>query len=82
MRVPICTPSAPSANAAAIVEPSTKPPAATIGTSTFDRTSGSSTIDATGSGFLNPPPSPPSTMSPSTPASTAFSAPRSVGTTW
>ena len=28
MRVPICTPSAPSANAAAIVGPSTIPPAA------------------------------------------------------
>ena len=44
MRVPICTPSAPSANAAAIVGPSMMPPAAMIGTSTCERTSGSSTI--------------------------------------
>ena len=36
IRVPICTPSAPSANAAAIVAPSTMPPAAMIGTSTRD----------------------------------------------
>ena len=82
MRVPICTPSAPSANAAAIVAPSQMPPAAMIGTSTFERTSGSSTIVETSRGFLKPPPSPPSTTSPSTPASTAFSAARSVGTTW
>ena len=34
MRVPICTPSAPRANAAAMVAPSTMPPAAMIGTST------------------------------------------------
>ena len=33
MRVPICTPSAPRAKAAAIVAPSTMPPAAMIGTS-------------------------------------------------
>ena len=33
MRVPICTPSAPSANAAAMERPSTKPPAAMISTS-------------------------------------------------
>ena len=82
MRVPICTPSAPRANAAAIDGPSTMPPAAMIGTSTFERTSGSSTIVETSCGFLKPPPSPPSTTSPSTPASTAFSAPFSVGTTW
>ena len=37
---------------------------------------------ATSRGFLKPPPSPPSTTSPSTPASIAFWAPRSVGTTW
>ena len=82
MRVPICTPSAPSANAAAIEAPSVMPPAATIGTSTFDRTRGRSTIDETSRGFLNPPPSPPSTTSPSTPASTALRAAVSVGTTW
>ena len=82
MRVPICTPSAPRAKAAAIVAPSTMPPAAMIGTSTRERTSGSSTIVATGVGLLNPPPSPPSTTSPSTPASTALSAAASVGTTW
>ena len=82
MRVPICTPSAPRARAAAIVAPSRIPPAAMIGTSTFDTTSGSSTIVATSRGFLKPPPSPPSTTRPSTPASTAFSAPAGVGTTW
>ena len=82
MRVPICTPSAPSANAAAIVMPSQIPPAAMIGTSTRDRTSGSRTIVDTGVGLLNPPPSPPSTTKPSTPASTALSAVASVGTTW
>ncbi len=53
-----------------------------IGTSTFARTSGKSTIVDTSRWFLNPPPSPPSTTSPSTPASTAFSAACSVGTTW
>ena len=58
------------------------PPAAMIGTSTFERTSGSSTMVETSRGFLKPPPSPPSTTRPSTPASTAFSAARSVGTTW
>ena len=36
MRVPICTPSAPSTNAAAIDRPSQMPPAAMIGTSTFE----------------------------------------------
>ena len=82
IRVPICTPSAPRAKAAAIVAPSMIPPAAMIGTSTRERTSGSSTIVATGVGLLKPPPSPPSTTSPSTPASTAFSAAASVGTTW
>ena len=82
MRVPIWMPSAPSAKAAAIVAPSTMPPAAMIGTRTFDATSGSSTIVATSRGFLKPPPSPPSTTSPSTPASIAFSAPCRFGTTW
>ena len=82
MRVPICTPSAPRAKAAAIDAPSMMPPAAMIGTSTRERTSGSSTIVDTGVGLLKPPPSPPSTTSPSTPASTALSAAASVGTTW
>jgi hypothetical protein len=82
IRVPICTPSAPSANAAAMVAPSVIPPAAMIGTSTWLRISGNNTIDATGVGDLNPPPSPPSTTSPSTPASTAFLAAANVGTTW
>ena len=50
MRVPSCTPSAPSASAAAIVGPSTNPPAAITGTSTFETTSGSSTIVDTGAG--------------------------------
>ena len=36
----------------------------------------------TGRGLLNPPPSPPSTIRPSTPAATAFSAAAMVGTTW
>ena len=82
MRVPSCTPSAPSAKAAAIERPSTKPPAAMIGTSTFERISGSSTIEETSRVFLKPPPSAPSTTSPSTPASTALSAAFNVGTTW
>ena len=42
MRVPSWMPSAPSAKAAAIEAPSTNPPAATMGTSTWDRTRGSS----------------------------------------
>ena len=82
IRVPICTPSAPRANAAAMVAPSVIPPAAMIGTSTFDRTNGSRTMVATGVGLLNPPPSLPSTTRPSTPASTALSAALRVGTTW
>ena len=52
IRVPICAPSAPSANAAAIETPSAIPPAATIGTSTFAAISGSSTIDDAPSGVL------------------------------
>ena len=82
MRVPICTPSAPSAKAAAIERPSVIPPAAITGTPTFEQTSGSSTIVETSREFLKPPPSPPSTTSPSTPASIAFSAVPSEGTTW
>ena len=82
MRVPIWMPSAPRANAAAMVAPSTMPPAAMMGTSTCDATSGSSTMVDTGVGLLKPPPSPPSTISPSTPASTALRAACSVGTTW
>ena len=79
MRVPICTPSAPSANAAAMVRPSQMPPAAITGTSTCEHTSGISTIDATSRWFLKPPPSPPSATMPSTPASIAFSAAWQVG---
>ncbi len=75
-------PSAPSANAATMLLPSTKPPAAMIGTFTFDRTSGNNTIVATSFGFLKPPPSLPSTINPSTPHSTAFSAAARLGTTW
>ena len=82
MRVPICTPSAPSTSAAAIERPSHTPPAAMIGTSTRDAISGSSTIVDAPVGALKPPPSLPSTTSPSTPASTAFNAPRNDGTTW
>ena len=41
MRVPICTPSAPSIIAAAIDRPSQMPPAAMIGTSTCDAINGS-----------------------------------------
>ena len=81
MRVPICTPSAPRAKAAAIEGPSLMPPAAMMGTSTRERTSGSSTMVETGLGFLKPPPSPPSTTRPSTPASIALSAMSRVGTT-
>ena len=82
IRVPIWMPSAPIAKAAAMVLPSTNPPAAMMGTSTFERTSGSNTMVATSRGFLKPPPSLPSTINPSTPASTAFNAAWRVGTTW
>ena len=82
MRVPICTPSAPKAKAAAMERPSTKPPAAMMGTSTWERTKGSSTMLATSRGFLKPPPSPPSTTKPSTPQATAFLAAPRLGTTW
>ena len=82
MRVPIWTPSAPMARAAAIEGPSTMPPAAMIGTSKRLAISGTSTRVDAPSAFLNPPPSAPSTTRPSTPAAIAFSAPRSVGTTW
>ncbi|CAB4826143.1 unannotated protein [freshwater metagenome] len=82
IRVPICTPSAPSANAAAMERPSAMPPAAIIGRPTRLAMRGSSTIDVTSRGFLNPAPSLPSTTSPSTPESTALSAPLSDGTTW
>ena len=82
MRVPICTPSAPSANAAAIVRPSQIPPAAITGTSTLEHTSGTSTIDATSRVLLKPPPSPPSATMPSTPAAIAFIAACRLGTTW
>src|SRR6185369_7510509 len=82
MRVPIWTPSAPSAKAAAMVRPSVMPPAAITGRSVFEQTSGSRTMVATSRAFLNPPPSPPSTTSPSTPASMAFVAAAIDGTTW
>ena len=81
IRVPICTPSAPMANAPAIDKPSEIPPAAIMGMSTRERINGNKTIVETGLGFLKPPPSPPSTINPSTPASMAFSAMSSVGTT-
>ena len=82
MTVPRCTPSAPRASAAAMVFPSKKPPAAMTGTSKAVVTDGSRTIVETGRGLLNPPPSPPSTINPSTPASTGLTAARRVGTTW
>ena len=82
IRVPIWTPSAPRANAAAMLRPSVMPPAAMIGRPVFEQTSGSSTMVATSRPFLNPPPSPPSTTSPSTPASIAFCAAAIDGTTW
>jgi hypothetical protein len=82
MRVPIWMPSAPSAKAAAMVRPSSMPPAAMMGRSVLLAISGSRTINATSRGFLKPPPSPPSTTRPSTPASIAFSAADSDGTTW
>ena len=65
-----------------MVRPSTMPPAAITGTDTAEHTRGRSTMVATSLGFLNPPPSPPSTTRPSTPASTAFSAAAREGTTW
>ena len=74
-------PWAPNENAAAIVLPSTKPPAAITGIFTFEQTNGSRTIEATPLGFLKPPPSNPSTTRPSTPASIAFNAAESDGTT-
>ena len=82
MRVPIWTPSAPRANAAAMETPSMIPPAAMTGRSSAPQICGSRTIVETGFVLLNPPPSPPSTTSPSTPASTAFCAARIDGTTW
>jgi hypothetical protein len=82
MAVPSCTPSAPRARAAAMVGPSRKPPAAMTGRSKAVVTAGTRTMVDTGRGLLKPPPSPPSTISPSTPAATAFSAARTVGTTW
>jgi len=82
IRVPICTASAPRAKAAAMERPSVIPPAAITGTFTFEQTRGSRTMVATSRLFLNPPPSPPSTTSPSTPASIAFKAAARCGTTW
>ena len=82
MRVPICTPSAPSVKAAAMVRPSTMPPAAIIGTSTFSQHQRQQHHRRHSRGFLKPPPSPPSTTRPSTPASIARNAVFSVGTTW
>jgi hypothetical protein len=72
------TPSAPRAKAAAMPRPSTMPPAATIGTSTFSRTACSRAKVWTSSGLRRPALSAPSTISPSTPASTALMAPRRV----
>ena len=54
IRVPICTPSAPSAKAAAMLRPSTMPPAAITGTRTFEQTSGSSTIECDLARILEP----------------------------
>ena len=82
MRVPIWMPSAPRAKAAAMVRPSIMPPAAMIGTSVFEQTSGSNTMDDTSRAFLKPPPSAPSTTRPSTPAAIAFSPAANDGTTW
>ena len=73
-------PSAPAAKAAAIPTPSTIPPAAIIGKSVCLRIDCSKTYRPTSSGFLNPPPSVPSTTNPSTPALTALRAPARLGT--
>ena len=73
-------PSAPAANAAAIPRPSTIPPAATIGKSVIFLMACIKTNSPTSSGLLKPPPSVPSTTNPSTPASTAFFAPTTLGT--
>ena len=75
IRVPICTPSAPSTTAAAAERASQIPPAAMIGRSTLSATSGSRTIVDAPRADLKPPPSTPSTTKASTPASTAFIAP-------
>ena len=83
MRVPICTPSAPSANAAAIVAPVDDPAGGDDRhVDLRARPAAAAPSSPRRVGFLNPPPSPPSTTSPSTPASTALSAAASVGTTW
>jgi hypothetical protein len=52
IRVPICTPSAPSAKAAAILRPSIIPPAAITGMFTFAHTSDVRTMVATPRLFL------------------------------
>jgi hypothetical protein len=65
-----------------MVRPQVMPPAAITGTFTFEQTSGRRTMEATSREFLKPPPSPPSTTRPSTPASIAFRAAASEGTTW
>ena len=80
IRVPICTPSAPRAKAAAMVRPQAMPPTAISGVRLL-ADERQRTMVETSFGFLKPPPSAPSTTSPSTPASTAFSAAFSVGTT-
>ena len=72
---------APAARALVISPELRMPPSAMMGTSTFERTSGSSTMVETSRGFLKPPPSPPSTTRPSTPHSTAFNAAERLGTT-
>jgi len=79
-RVPIATPSAPNAKAAAIPRPSTIPPAAIKGRETCSLTSWSRTKLCISSSLRMPALSAPSTTRPSTPASAAFRAARKDGT--
>ena len=71
-RVPIATPAAPYASAATRPRPSKNPPAAITGMSTASTTCGSSSVVATAPVW--PPPSPPCTITASTPHAATFSA--------
>ncbi len=83
MRVPICTPSRAEhqrgGHRTSVADPARRDDRHV---DVFDAMSGSSTIVDAPVGALKPPPSLPSTTRPSTPASTAFNAPRNDGTTW
>ena len=70
--MPIAMPAAPYASAATSPRPSKKPPAAITGMSTASTTWGSSSV--VGTGPVWPPPSPPCTITASTPHAATFSA--------